>query len=151
MKKEMQVAALKNGTVIDHIPNEKLLRVVQLLGLESVKGSSIMVGYNLESSVMGSKSIIKVSDHYFSDAELGRLAVVAPNVTLCIIRDYEVVEKKKVVMPGSLRGIVRCPNPKCITNNEPMHTIFTLSAKDAHTLVCHYCEKEVGLEEVKFV
>lgn len=151
MKKELQVAALENGTVIDHIPNGKLFEVVRLLRLDAIRDSSIMVGYNLESRAMGRKSIIKVSDHYFTDAELNQLSVVAPNVTLCIIRNYSVVEKKKVTIPAELRSIVRCPNPKCITNNEPMATLFTVSQEEPHTLRCHYCEKEVALENVKFV
>ncbi len=151
MKKELQVAALENGTVIDHIPNGKLFEVVRLLRLDAIRDSSIMVGYNLESRAMGHKSIIKVSDHYFTDAELNQLSIVAPNVTLCIIRDYGVVEKKKVTIPAALRGIVRCPNPKCITNNEPMATLFTVSQEEPHVLRCHYCEKEVTLENVKFV
>lgn len=151
MKKELQVAALENGTVIDHIPNGKLFEVVRLLRLDAIKDSSIMVGYNLESRAMGHKSIIKVSNHYFTDAELNQLSVVTPNVTLCIIKGYEVVEKKKVTLPEELRGIVRCPNPKCITNNEPMQTIFSVSQKDNHVLCCHYCDKEVDVENAKFV
>ena len=120
------VAAIQNGTVIDHIPSSKLFAIVSLLHLEDIRGSSIMVGYNLKSKKFGHKSIIKVSDKFFSDAELNQLSVVAPNVTLCVIRDYEVVEKKRVVLPENIRGIVRCANPKCITNNEPMSTLSTL-------------------------
>ena len=93
MKREaLMVAAIENGTVIDHIPSSKLFQVVRLLHLEDVRNSSVMVGYNLQSKKMGRKSIIKVSDKFFTDAELNTLSVVAPNVTLCIIKDYEVVE-----------------------------------------------------------
>lgn len=125
-REELMVAAIQNGTVIDHIPSSKLFAIVSLLHLEDIRGSSIMVGYNLKSKKFGHKSIIKVSDKFFSDAELNQLSVVAPNVTLCVIRDYEVVEKKRVVLPENIRGIVRCANPKCITNNEPMSTLFHL-------------------------
>ena len=145
------VAAIENGTVIDHIPSSKLFEVVSLLHLEAIRGSSIMVGYNLKSKKMGHKSIIKVSDKYFSDAELNQLSVVAPNVTLCIIRDYEVVEKKKVALPDEIRGIVRCANPKCITNNEPMTTLFHVTDREKGIIRCHYCEKEQNLEHVKLV
>lgn len=145
------VAAIENGTVIDHIPSSKLFEVVSLLHLEAIRGSSIMVGYNLKSKKMGHKSIIKVSDKYFSDAELNQLSVVAPNVTLCIIRDYEVVEKKKVDLPEKIRGIVRCANPKCITNNEPMTTLFHVTDRERGVIQCHYCEKEQNLEHVKLV
>lgn len=145
------VAAIENGTVIDHIPSSKLFEVVSLLHLEAIRGSSIMVGYNLKSKKMGHKSIIKVSDKYFSDAELNQLSVVAPNVTLCIIRDYEVVEKKKVALPEEIRGIVRCANPKCITNNEPMTTLFHVTDRERGIIQCHYCEKKQNLEHVKLV
>lgn len=150
-REELMVAAIENGTVIDHIPSSKLFEVVSLLHLEAIRGSSIMVGYNLKSKKMGHKSIIKVSDKYFSDAELNQLSVVAPNVTLCIIRDYEVVEKKKVDLPEKIRGIVRCANPKCITNNEPMTTLFHVTDRERGVIQCHYCEKEQNLEHVKLV
>ena len=150
-REELMVAAIENGTVIDHIPSSKLFEVVSLLHLEAIRGSSIMVGYNLKSKKMGHKSIIKVSDKYFSDAELNQLSVVAPNVTLCIIRDYEVVEKKKVALPEEIRGIVRCANPKCITNNEPMTTLFHVTDRERGIIRCHYCEKEQNLEHVKLV
>ncbi len=145
------VAAIENGTVIDHIPSSKLFEVVRLLHLEDIRGASIMVGYNLSSKKMGHKSIIKVSDKYFSDAELNQLSVVAPNVSLCIIKDYEVVEKKKVTLPEDLRGIVKCGNPKCITNNEPMDTFFHVSDRDRGILQCRYCEKDRSIEHVKLI
>ena len=149
-KEEMLVAAIKNGTVIDHIPSSKLFQVVRLLHLEDIP-SSIMVGYNLKSRKMGHKSIIKISDKFFTDAELNLLSVVAPNVTLCIIKDFEVVEKKRVTLPQTIAGIVKCANPKCITNNEPMPTRFVVSQEDPIMLRCEYCEKEQSLEKVKLV
>ena len=126
-RQELMVAAIKNGTVIDHIPSNKLFQVVRLLHLEDQNiTSQVMIGYNLPSAKMGEKSIIKIADKFFTDAELNVLSVVAPNVTLCIIRDYEVVEKRKVTLPNEIIGIVKCANPKCITNNEPMPTHFHL-------------------------
>ena len=149
-RQELMVAAIENGTVIDHIPSNKLFQVVRLLHLEQLK-SAVMVGYNLPSSKMGLKSIIKVNGKFFSDAELNTLSVVAPNVTLCIIKDYEVVEKKCVTLPQVITGIVKCANPKCITNNEPMPTRFQVSDAEAGTIRCDYCEKEQQLETVKIV
>lgn len=145
------VAAIENGTVIDHIPSSKLFEVVRLLHLEDIRGSSIMVGYNLRSKKMKSKSIIKISDKFFSDAELNQLSVVAPNVSLCIIKDYEVVEKKKVTLPEDIRGIVKCGNPKCITNNEPMDTLFHVADREKGIIQCRYCEKEQSIEQVKLI
>jgi len=150
-REELMVAAIKNGTVIDHIPSSKLFEVVALLHLADIHTSSIMVGYNLASRKMGHKSIIKISDKYFSDAELNKLSVVAPNVSLCIIKDYEVVEKKQVRLPDELRSVIKCANPKCITNNEPMDTLFHVADRASGLVRCHYCEKEQQLEHAKLV
>ena len=104
-KQELQVAALENGTVIDHIPSENLFTVVSLLGLEHMN-NNITIGFNLKSGKLGTKGIIKIADKFFCDDEINRIAVVAPNVKLNIIRDYEVVEKREVSLPEELRGIV---------------------------------------------
>lgn len=126
---------------------EKLFTVVQLLGVEQMT-SNITIGFNLDSKKLGKKGIIKIADKFFCDEEINRISVVAPHVKLNIIRDYEVVEKKEVKMPDELRGIVKCANPKCITNNEPMATIFHVIDKDNCIVKCHYCEKEQKREEI---
>lgn len=147
-KKERLVAAIENGTVIDHIPAEKTFQVVNLLGLQSLS-TPVTIGYNFSSSKVGYKGIIKVSDKFFTDDEISRLSVVAPNIILNIIRDYEVVEKKEVITPDELSGIVKCNNPKCITNNEPMSTIFNVVNKSRGILKCHYCDKEQQMDKVE--
>ncbi|MDR3119517.1 MAG: aspartate carbamoyltransferase regulatory subunit [Mediterranea sp.] len=149
-KKELQVAALKNGTVIDHIPSGKLFTVVSLLRLETMD-SNITIGFNLNSKKLGRKGIIKIADKFFCDEEINRIAVVAPSVKLNIIRDYKVTEKKQVQMSDELKGIVRCANPKCITNNEPMSTLFHVIDKENCLIKCHYCEKEQQRDEVVII
>ena len=146
-KQELQVAALENGTVIDHIPSDKLVAVVTLLNLEHMS-NNITIGYNLKSRKLGIKGIIKISDKFFCDEEINRISVVAPHVKLNIIRDYEVVEKREVNMPNELKGIIKCNNPKCITNNEPMSTYFHVTDKEHCIVCCHYCEKELKREEI---
>ena len=79
------------------------------------------------------------------------MSVVASKIKLNIIRDYEVVEKKEVEMPDELRGIVKCNNPKCITNNEPMQTWFHVVDKEKGLLKCHYCEKEQQKDNIKLL
>lgn len=149
-KKERLVAAIENGTVIDHIPAEKTYAVATLLGLQKLQ-TPVTIGYNYPSKKLGKKGIIKIEDKFFTDEEISRLSVVAPNVVLNVIRDYEVVEKKKVVTPDTLKGIVRCNNPKCVTNNEPMDTIFHVIDKNCGIIKCHYCDKEQVISEVKLV
>ncbi|HIZ00865.1 MAG TPA: aspartate carbamoyltransferase regulatory subunit [Candidatus Bacteroides merdipullorum] len=146
-KKELQVAALENGTVIDHIPSEKLFTVVSLLGLEHMS-NNITIGFNLQSKKLGKKGIIKIADKFFTDDEINRIAVVAPNVKLNIIRNYEVVEKRELTLPDELIGIVKCANPQCITNNEPMPTRFHVIDKDKCVIRCHYCEKEQERKDI---
>ena len=146
-KSEMLVAAIENGTVIDHIPSEKTYQVAQLLGLQNLE-TPVTIGYNLLSKKLGKKGIIKVADKFFTDEEISRLSVVAPNIVLNIIHDYEVVEKKTVVTPEEIKGIVKCNNPKCITNNEPMATYFHVTNG---ILTCHYCEKEQDISKVELV
>lgn len=149
-KKELQVAALENGTVIDHIPSDKLFTVVSLLNLKDMD-SNITIGYNLESKKLGKKGIIKIADKFFSDEEINRISVVASNIRLNIIRKYAVVEKKEAIMPDELKGIVKCNNPKCITNNEPMQTWFHVTDKEKGLLKCHYCEKEQQKDNIKLI
>ncbi len=147
MGKALQVAALENGTAIDHIPTEAVFKVVSLLQLQKL-GYRITIGNNLKSNKMGLKGLIKVSDKFFKEDEINRIALVAPNVNLNIIRDFEVVEKKKVVLPDEIIEIVKCNNPKCISNNEPMKTRFHVTDKEKVELQCHYCEIKIKKEEV---
>ena len=149
-KKERLVAAIEQGTVIDHIPAAKTYQVANLLGLFDLK-TPVTIGNNYPSQKVGMKGIIKVSDKFFTDDEISRLSVVAPKVILNIIRDYGVIEKKTVETPDELRGIVRCNNPKCITNNEPMQTLFTVEDKEHGILKCHYCDKEQEMDKVELV
>ena len=149
-KNEIMVTAIENGTVIDHIPAEKTYEVLQLLNLQELT-TPVTVGCNLKSKKIGRKGIIKVADKFFTDEEISRLSVLAPNVGLNVIRDYEVVEKKTVITPDLLQGIVKCNNPKCITNNEPMDTLFHFVDKEHGGLKCHYCEKEQDINKVQLV
>lgn len=148
MKKQLWVAAIENGTVIDHIPSKKLFALVNLLHIDRMQ-TAVTIGYNLLSKGMGTKSIIKMADKFFTDEELNQLAVVCPNLTLCIIRDYEIVEKRTVALPDELYGVAKCANPKCITNNEPMRTHFHVT--DTQHIKCHYCNTMIHLDDVQVV
>jgi aspartate carbamoyltransferase regulatory subunit len=139
-KLKLKVSAIKNGTVIDHIPSENLFKVISILGLQKVK-TQITFGANFESEKLGSKAIIKLSDVFFEDDEINKISLIARNAKLNIIRDYKVVEKRIVVVPDEIIGIVKCFNPKCITNNEDITTHFTVISKDPLNLKCKYCEK----------
>ena len=122
-KKERLVAAIKNGTVIDHIPADKTYQVATLLGLDKLE-TPVTIGNNFASKKVKNKGIIKVSDKFFTKEEISRLSVVAPNVVLN-------------------------NNPKCITNNEPMSTIFNFVDKEKGIVKCHYCDKEQDITKVE--
>ena len=140
-RKELVVSALENGTVLDHIPAENVYKSIDLLNLRGVE-SQITIGINLASKLYGRKGIIKIADKFFEDEDLNKLALIAPKATVNIIRDFKVVEKKKITMPKEITGIARCMNPKCVTNHQPIKTRFTTIAKgDEISLLCHFCEK----------
>lgn len=149
-KQALQVSALCNGTVIDHIPADKLFAVVNLLDIPTMS-NNVTIGYNLESKKLGKKGLIKISDRFFTDDEINKISVIAPNVVLNTIRDYNVVEKREVKMPDEIHNIIKCNNLNCITNNEPMATHFYVANRDTHTLKCRYCEKEVSLDDIKLL
>lgn len=139
-KKELQVSAIENGTVIDHIPAEFLFQVITILELDKSK-NSVTFGNNLESKLLGKKAIIKISDKFFEDDEINKISLIAPNAKLNIIRNYKVAEKKIVETPTKVIGIAKCMNPKCITNAEAVTTRFKVINDSPITLKCHYCEK----------
>ena len=145
-KTQLQVNAIKNGTVIDHIPAKNLFKVISILGLDKIE-SLITFGTNLESKKLGSKAIIKIADIFFQDEEINKISLVAPDAKLNIIKDYEVIEKKVVVVPDNIIGITKCFNPVCITNNEHVKTKFHVMSKKNVTLKCHYCEKVMDAEQ----
>jgi aspartate carbamoyltransferase regulatory subunit len=149
-KKQLQVSAIENGTVIDHIPAKSLFKVISILGLDKIE-TPITFGTNLESHRLGSKAIIKISDIFFEDEDISKIALVAPEAKLNIIRNYSVAEKKVIEVPNEIKGIVKCINPKCITNHEDIVTKFQVVSKKDVTLRCHYCEKMMDQEHIKIV
>ncbi|MBE6296267.1 MAG: aspartate carbamoyltransferase regulatory subunit [Bacteroidales bacterium] len=149
-KHAMQVSALCNGTVIDHIPADKLFAVVTLLDIPAMK-SNVTIGYNLDSKKIGKKGLIKIADCFFTEDDLSKISVVAPNVVINTIRDYKVVEKRELKLPDELHDIIKCNNLNCVTNNEPMATHFYVSNREEGTLKCRYCEKEVNINNVELL
>ena len=148
--KQLSVSAIENGTVIDHIPAKNLFKVISILGLDHID-SQITFGTNLESKKLGKKAIIKISGKYFEDTDINRIALVAPDAKLNIIRDYEVVEKKVVEVPDEIVGIAKCMNPKFITNFERVTTRFRVVSKKSVALKCHYCEKITDQENLHII
>jgi len=148
--KELKVSAIKDGTVIDHIPAKSLFKVISWLGLDVID-QQITFGTNLDSAKLGKKAIIKISNIFFKDMDINKIALIAPDARLNIIRDYEVVEKKYVKIPDMITGIAQCVNPKCVTNHENIQTKFSLVSKKEVNLKCIYCEKITDQEHLKLL
>jgi len=151
-KQELAVAALQAGTVIDHIPSGALFKAVKILGLEHLS-TPVTIGNNLPSKRLGAKGIIKVADVEFPEADINRIAIIAPTARINIIRNFKVVEKRQVSLPERVVGLVKCDNPKCITNNEPMSTVFHVTdvGDDTVSLRCHYCNHTVNNHNVRLL
>ena len=140
--KELKVSARENGTVVDHIPADRVYKALDILNIKDCTQHQITIGINLTSKLHGRKGIIKIADKFFENEELNKLALIAPKATVNIIRDFKVVEKKKLEMPAVIEGIAKCMNPKCITNHQPIRTRFTTINQDNEVLLlCHFCEK----------
>ncbi len=146
-KKKLQVSAIKDGTVIDHIPANNLFKVINILNLQKLD-SLMSFGANLESEKLGKKAIIKVENKYFINKDINKIALVAPTAKLNVIKDYEVVDKMVVEVPDEISGIAKCVNPQCITNNEPVTTKFKVIPGIKVALKCSYCEKITDQEHM---
>ncbi len=147
----MKVSAIQHGTVIDHIPAKNLFKVINILGLDTID-QNITIGNNLDSVRYGKKGIVKVSNKFFEDKEINMIALVAPHAKLNIIKDFKVVDKKLVQTPDQVYGLVKCVNPKCITNHEEMSTRFEVIASENEVaLKCDYCEKITDQNNIEMI
>ncbi len=147
---ELKVSAIENGTVIDHIPSKSVFQVVRILNLGESE-DLVLFGTNLDSRKMGKKGIVKVSNKFFQPDEINKIALVAPNATLIVIKKFAVVSKSKVQVPDQVEKIVKCFNPNCITNHEGITTKFSVIDKEDLKLKCHYCEKITARDNISFL
>jgi aspartate carbamoyltransferase regulatory subunit len=149
MKKTLQVNALENGTVLDHLPSKKVLKIVRVLQEEEEEHHGmITVGIYLPSKQSTTKGIIKLNNRYLDEKALNKVVILAPDTTLNVIKNYEVVEKKQIELRGIEDGILSCNNPNCITNHETLLTKFSILGKSPLHLRCHYCERSVKEGEI---
>lgn len=141
--KELKVQPIRNGTVIDHIAAGNAIRVLRILGMPRPGWTStITAAMNVPSS-RGRKDILKIEDRELDPAEVNKISLIAPNATINIIREYEVAKKERVQLPEKVSGLVKCPNPNCVTNHEPVKSQFLVVARDPLRLHCAYCDREV--------
>lgn len=135
-----KVYSIENGTVIDHIPTPLALKVVRILGLENEGIMTIGIGFRSEKQPIG-KDILKIENRELSHEETNKIALIAPDATINIIKDGEVAEKRQITLPSAVKDILTCPNPNCATNILGARKHFLLENRDTVTYRCKYCER----------
>ena len=145
-KKNMDVSAIRSGTVIDHIATEHTFQVAKILRIDEAPDTAI-VATNLHSRRLGKKGLIKVENRTLTEDMVNKIALISPRATLNIIEDFNVVHKIQVEIPDRIEGILRCFNPNCVTNTTPPSvlglpkTVFYTESKHPLRLRCHHCER----------
>ena len=136
----MNIDSIQNGVVLDHIQAGKSMEIYQYLHLDQLD-CSVAIIKNARSNHMERKDIIKIDSPV--DLDLDVLGYIDANITVNIIRDGQLVEKKHLAPPEKLVNVIRCKNPRCITVSEPqLDAIFKLSNPSKHTYRCAYCDSE---------
>ena len=147
--REMMVSKLRNGAVIDHLRPGMAMKAIEFLGVK--EDNIAAIGMFFESKIQGRKDILKFENRSLTHEEINKIAVLSPGATVCIIKDYQVVEKFRVILPAEIEGIIHCINPKCITNNEAISTRFFVQNKDPLIVRCAYCERSMRDTEIVFL
>ena len=134
----MHIDSIKNGIVIDHITAGRGMELYHLLGLDKLD-CSIAIIKNVHSNKMGKKDIIKVDGEVVLDMKI--LGYVDPGVTVDIIKDGNLVEKKRISLPSEIKNVIFCKNPRCITSTEQeLPHVFRLTDVENRVFRCIYCE-----------
>ena len=148
MKKiERKVPAIKDGSVIDHIPSRETFRIIRILNPQEFI-NPISVTLNLDSDKIGKKGVIKIDDRFLTKDEVDKISILAPNATVSIIRNYKIEKKIQVKIPKEFIGILICSNPMCITNKEEVVTKFKVIRNNPLELKCQYCERVYGKDDL---
>ncbi len=145
--REFRVYAIKQGTVIDHIPDGKGVAIIDLLNLKSWK-KIVTLGMSFPSKRLGRKDIVKIEGKELNPNEANKIAIIAPTATINIIRNFKLARKSQVEIPEVIDGIVKCANPSCITNHDHARTKFYLESAKPLLLHCHYCERYLSEAEI---
>lgn len=146
--KKMQVEAICNGYVIDHIPAGQGVKILKLFNLTDTH-QRVTVGFNLPGHNGPAKDLIKVENTEITKSQANQLALLAPNATVNVIQDFDVIDKHKLSLPEEVENVFPCPNSNCITHGEPVNSLFKIrKLKQQIALKCKYCEKTFSKELV---
>jgi aspartate carbamoyltransferase regulatory subunit len=144
-----RVAKLRSGTVIDHLPAGSALKCLALVGVP--RDGVVTIGLNLPSKRSRRKDILKMENRTLTAAEMARIALLGPRATVSFIEEFALVRKLRLELPTVIDGVVKCPNPSCITNNDPVTPRARVESADPVRLRCHYCERRIRSDEVEFL
>ena len=138
----MNIDGVSTGIVLDHIKAGKSMQIYELLRLDKLD-NCVAVIQNADSSKYGKKDIIKIDQ--LIDLDFDILGYVDNNITVNIVKDGKLFEKKHLELPETLTGVIKCKNPRCITSIEQeLPHIFYLADKGTETYRCMYCEEKYG-------
>ncbi|RNJ79418.1 MAG: aspartate carbamoyltransferase regulatory subunit [Nitrosopumilus sp. H8] len=148
---DLLVRRIKEGTVIDHIDEGMGLQVLDALEIDGSDGSLITIALNVPSGKFKKKDIIKVENRFLKDDDTNKLAVIVPKATINMIKDYKLVEKRRVSLPNEIDRIFRCSNPDCITNsNESIESVMDVIDREGRVLKCRYCSRVLDVNKLKY-
>ena len=148
-ERAIKVSALPRGTVIDHLRRGTGLRVLQVLGLFT--DGAVAIGLNLDSSKLGQKDLIKIENRELTQEEVNKIALLSPEATLSIIRDFKVVEKIRPELTDEMEDVIRCLNPSCISNQEDIKSRFHVLCREPLRARCYFCERAIGGDELELL
>jgi len=150
MSEMRRVTAIRNGTVVDHIPSGQALKVIRMLRIDNSRSTPVSLVMNVPSDKLGRKDLLKVEDRELNKEELDRLALIAPSASIAIIRNHAVAEKLKVSMADDLVNIARCSFSNCITMNdrEPLPQRLRVVKREPLEVRCYYCGKGQDLDDL---
>tara|TARA_B100000085_G_scaffold156068_1_gene141736 strand:- start:1966 stop:2433 length:468 start_codon:yes stop_codon:yes gene_type:complete len=150
MSEMRRVTAIRNGTVIDHIPAGYALQVIRMLRMDMNISTPVSLVMNVPSDKIGRKDVLKIEDRELNQEELDRLAIIAPAASIAIIRNHVVSGKLKVELSGELINIASCSFSNCITkaDREPLPQRMKVVNQEPLEIRCYYCGKGQSLEEL---
>ena len=150
MSEMRRVTAICNGTVIDHIPSGRAIQVIRMLRIDTSRSNPVSLVMNVPSDKMGRKDVLKIEDLELSQEELDRLALISPQASVAIIRNYGVAEKRVVELNEELVNVARCTFWNCITQNkmEPLPQKLRVVRHDPIEVRCYYCGRGQNMEEI---
>ncbi len=150
MSEMRRVTAIRNGTVVDHIPSGNAMQVIRILRINTDRATPVSLVMNVGSDKLGRKDVLKIEDRELDQEDLDRLALIAPAASIAIIRNHTVAEKMNVELGDDLLNIAKCSFSNCITKNqrEPLPQRMKVVSREPLEVRCYYCGRGQEIDEL---